>query len=202
MTVKRTIDGNTVRYVEYLTKYWKDSDVLSSSFFVDSGLQATFGSPVTTISNLHHLEGETVAVLADGAAHSDRTVADGAITLAREATTVTVGLAYEADGQTMRIEAGAADGTAQGKTKRIHQVVWRFFDTLGWKYGRDFDNLYEIQFRSAGDAMDSPPPIFTGDKFTNWPGGYDREGQLCFRHDQPLPATLVAIMPQVVTQDR
>jgi hypothetical protein len=202
LSVKRTIDGVTARHVEYMTPFWEEGDALADSFFVDAGLQTTFGSPVTSVSGLFHLEGETVAILADGATHPDKVVSNGAITLDREATTVTVGLSYAADGRTLRAEAGAADGTAQGKTKRLHRTTFRFWDTLGWKYGRDFDDLFDDFFRSGGDPMDSPPPIFTGDKSVNWPGGYDREGYVVFRHDQPLPATLVAIMPQLITQDR
>ena len=106
------------------------------------------------------------------------------------------------DGQLMRLDAGAADGTSQGKTKRITKVVFRFFDTLGFQFGVDEDNLDDIHFRSGGDLMDSPPPLFTGDKLENWPGGYDFNGQIFFRQSLPLPCTLVAVMPQVTTQDR
>jgi len=202
MIVKRTINGATARCVEVMTPFWKEGDTLSDSFFVDSGLQSTFASPVTTVSNLHHLEGETVSVLADGATHPDKIVVNGSITLDREATVVTVGLEYSATGRTLRAEAGAADGTAQGKTKRIHRVTFRLRDTLGWKYGRTLDDLFELPFRSAGDDMDEPPPLFTGDKTLDWPGGYDQEGYVAFSHDQPLPATLISIMPQLITQDR
>ena len=31
---------------------------------------------------------------------------------------------------------------------------------------------------------------------------YDTENQLCWRQDQPLPGTILAVMPQMVTQDR
>jgi len=35
-----------------------------------------------------------------------------------------------------------------------------------------------------------------------WPGGYEKEGYVWYVNDQPLPATIVAFMPQVTTQDR
>lgn len=201
MIVNRTINGTTKRYIEYLEKDYSQEDVVADAFFVDSGLTYS-GSAVTTISGLDHLEGETVAVLANGAAHPDCVVTSGAITLARSATKAQIGFACPATIVTQRINAGGADGTSQGKTKRITKVVIRFLRTLGAKAGFNTDNLDEIQFRSGSDPMDAPPPIFSGDKLLEWNGGYDFEGYITVSQQQPLPMTIVAIMPQVVTQDR
>ena len=68
--------------------------------------------------------------------------------------------------------------------------------------GPDFDNLDNVEFRSAGDPMDSPPPLFTGDKDIDWDGDYEVEANICWRQSQPLPLTVLAIMPQVTTQDK
>jgi hypothetical protein len=81
-------------------------------------------------------------------------------------------------------------------------VVIRFYNTLGAKAGPDASNLDEIQFRSGSDRMDAPPPLFTGDKLMDWPGGYDFDGYMMIKQTQPLPMTVVAIMPQVHTFDR
>jgi hypothetical protein len=201
LIVKRTVNGSTVRYVEYLEREYRDGDTQASCFYVDSG--ATYsGAPATTISGLTWLEGQTVQVLADGAAHPDRVVTGGAITLQVAASTVHVGLGYTSKIQTNRIEAGAADGTAQGKTKRINKCVLRFYNTLGAKAGPDADTLDELQFRSASDPMNQPPPLFSGDKLMEWPGGYDFDGYVMVEQVQPFPMTLVAVMPQVTTFDR
>lgn len=201
MIVRRTINGATKRYVEYLEREYQDGDTQSSAFYVDSGLTYN-GAPATTISGLSHLEGATVQVLTDGASHPDRVVTSGAITLQRASSVVQIGLGCPAVLQTTRIEAGAGDGTAQGKTKRITKVVFRFYNTLGAKVGPDADNLDDIQFRKPSDPMNQAPPLFTGDKLVDWPGGYDFDGYVMVRQDQPLPMTLVAIMPQVHTFDR
>jgi hypothetical protein len=50
--------------------------------------------------------------------------------------------------------------------------------------------------------MDAAPPIFSGDKLIEWNGGYDFDGYITIQQEQPLPMTVVAIMPQVITQDR
>lgn len=201
LIVKRTINGTTKRYVEYLESEYADGDLQADAFYVDCG--ATYsGAPATTISGLSYLEGETVQILADGAAHPDRVVTSGAITLQLSASKVQVGLGYVSTLQTNRINAGAADGTAQGKTKRINKMVLRFYNTLGAKAGPDENNLDELNFRSGSDLMDQPPPLFTGDKLMEWPSGYDFDGYIMVRQEQPLPMTVVAIMPQLHTFDR
>ena len=201
MIVKRTINGSTKRYVEYLEKEYQTGDAQADAFYVDSG--ATYsGSAATTISGLSYLEGKTVQVLVNGAAHPDCIVTSGAITLQIAATTAQVGLGYVSTLQTTRIDAGAADGTAQGKTKRINKVVIRFYNTLGAKAGPDANTLDQIEFRTGSSLRDSAPPLFTGDKLIEWPGGYDFDGYAMVRQDQPLPMTVVSIMPQVTTFDR
>lgn len=201
MIVRRTINGSSKRYVEYLEREYQEGDTKDSAFYVDCGLTYS-GTPATTISGLSHLEGKTVAVLADGAAHPDCVVTSGAITLQRSASKVHIGLAYESRLQTNRIEAGAGDGTAQGKMKRINKVVLRFYNTLGGEAGPNSDNLDQIEFRKGSDPMDASPPLFTGDKLIEWPSGYDFDGYIYVKQSQPLPMTLVAAMPQVTTFDR
>lgn len=160
------------------------------------------GAAATTISGLDHLEGETVSVLVNGATHPDREVVNGSITLVRPGTTVCVGLPYESNIATLNLEAGSADGTAQGKTKRIHRCTIRLYKTLGMKYGPKSDSLDILPFRTAADPLGNPPELFTGDKTFNWNGYYESEGKVYFRQDQPLPFTLLGVFPQLVTQDR
>ena len=201
MIVRRTINGQTKRYIEYLWPDFVDNNDIEDAFCVDCGL--TYDStPASTISGLDHLEGKIVSILADGAAHPNRTVESGSVTLQRASSVVHVGLPYLSLLQTMRPEAGAGDGTAQGKTKRINKMVIRFLATVGAKAGPDVDHLDEIQFRSGSALMDAPVPLFTGDKIMEWPGGYDFDGYMIVEQDQPLPMTVVALMPQLQTQDR
>ena len=201
MVVRRTINGVTKRYVEYLEREYREGDDQKDCYYVDSG--ATYdGAPADHISGLDWLEGQTVQILADGAAHPDRVVTSGAVTLQREASVVHVGLPYDSVLQTNRIEAGAGDGTAQGKTKRVNKVVIRFLNTLGALAGPDEANLDEIEFRSGSDPMDEAPPLFTGDKLVEWPDGYNFDGYVMVQQRQPLPMTVVAIMPQLHTFDR
>lgn len=203
MIVRRTINGQTKRYVEYMERDWIQVEgmVIQDAFFVDSGLSYN-GAPATTISGLSHLVGQTVQVLADGSTHPDCLVnGSGQITLQRAASVVQAGLACHARLKTMRIEAGAVQGTAQGKIKRITKTRVRVLDTLGGRVGPDENRLEWMMDRSSSDPMDSPPAVLTGDtREIPWPGGYELEGRVCIVQDQPLPMTVVAIMPELATQ--
>ena len=201
MVVKRTINGVTRRYVEYLNREWQTGDTQASAVYLDSSA-AYSGTATSAVSGLGYLEGQTVSILADGAAHPDRVVTGGSIILQVSASVVQVGLPYTSKMKTTRIEAGAADGTSQGKTKRINKVVVRFVNTLGGEAGPDENNLDDIQFRTPSSRMDAPPPIFSGDKLIEWPSGYDFDGYVMVQQAQPLPMTIVAVMPQLHTMDR
>lgn len=157
---------------------------------------------VTTLSGLSHLNGFTVDVLAYGTSHPQKTVASGSITLSRKTVYAHVGLPAPCTLKTMRIDAGGADGTSQGKLKRIHRINIRMLDTNAGYAGPDSDNLDEILFRAGSDLMDEPVPVYSGDKEIAWPNGYDNDGYCMFYSDVPLPATICAFMPQLVTQDR
>lgn len=201
MIVNRTIGGATKRYVEYMSKVWERGDVQEDAVYVDSALTYD-GVAATTISGLSHLNGETVTILADGAAHSSKVVAAGQITLDYEASVVQVGLGYNSDGELLRMDVGAADGTSMGKTQRIHRIAFYLHDSLGLQFGPSLTDLTRITFREADDDTGEAVPLFSGVKNELWPGGYTDDAHVCWRWDQPLPGTILAIMPQMHTQDR
>lgn len=200
LIVKRTIDGSTKRYIEKLTAIDFGSDV-KDAWHVDSGLQYD-GSATTTITGLDHLEGETVEVLADGFAVSGKTVSSGSITLDTAASKVTVGLPFTSTLQTMRIDAGGTEGTSQGKTKRIRDVTFRFFNTVAADVGPSEQNLDPISFRDSSLAATTATPLFSGDKDITFPSGYDSDGFIVIKQDQALPLTILAIFPRLQTFDR
>jgi hypothetical protein len=199
VAVKRTIDGATVRHIEYL-KPIEFGDDVENAFYLDSGLTYD-GSATTTISSLNHLEGETVSILADGATHADKVVTDGKITLDRSASKVHIGYGYTSTVETLRMEAGADDGVAQGKIKRIHGVTARFFKTVGAELGPDTNNLDRLPFRDSSMAMNQAVPLFTGDKEIYFPSGYENDARVIVRQSQPLPMTVLAIMRRSNTFD-
>ena len=200
VVVRRTIDGANVRHVERLKPIDFGTDV-TDAFYVDAGLTYD-GAATSTISGLDHLEGESVTILADGATHADKTVSSGSITLDRSVTKAHIGLGYDSILQTMRTDAGGTEGTAQAKNKRISDIDIRVLNSVGAKVGPSESNLDTVPFRTVHMAMDSPVPLYTGDKFIEFSGGYDNDGFVVVKQDQPLPLTILSIYPRLQTFDR
>ena len=198
--VKRTINGATKRYVEYLHDLNFDETDDTSFNYLDSQL-AYDGSATTTISGLSHLEGQEVSILADGATHPNKTVSSGGITLDRSATKVKVGLPFVSLLQTMRIDAGSQNGTSQSKTKRIYEITARLYESIGVEIGPDLDNMERIPFRSSANAMNSGVSVFTGDKDVEFRGNYETDGFIVVRQTQPLPLTILSLYPKLQTND-
>ncbi len=216
ISVKRTINGATIRHIEVFEGIWEgpyrndfenDADykvqVLEDqkdAFYVDCGLTYN-GAATTTISGLSHLEGETVKVWADGGLHSDKVVSSGAITLDYEASIVHVGLGYRHKYKSLKLAYGAAAGTAVAKTKIIQGVTFILLDTTTFKYGPTYDVITDMEFREATDPTDTPVPMFTGEREASLRGGWSKDSRIYLESDAPGPFYLLALAPEMKTNE-
>jgi hypothetical protein len=193
--IRRTVDGRVVRYIERLhSRFFTDA---ADAFFVDSGLTYD-GAPATVISGMWHLEGETVAILADGAEVAQQVVTDGAITLEVEASVVHIGLPITADMQGLPLAVEALSAFGQGAKRNLSEVWLRVKDSGGIKAGPTFDKLRELPARS-NEPYDSPPDLKNGIVRITLDNQWDENGQICIRQDQPLPVTISAMTLAVAT---
>ena len=143
---------------------------------------------VTTITGLAHLEGESVKIVGNGAVFPDKTVSGGSVTISSAVSEAYVGQGFSGVIKPSRPEFGTPTGTSQGRKKRANQVLVRLVNTTGIKINGD-----QIPFRSSADLMGSPPAAFTGDKkVMNL--GYDRDGFVEIRQEQPLDFHVVAVI--------
>jgi hypothetical protein len=200
MIVRRQIGGADKRYVEWLDEGHAEGDDIIDAWYVDCGA-AYEGPDVSSVSGLDYLEGQTVDVLADGSPQPQKVVVLGAIDVDPPAGKVIVGLPYRSVIGTMRRDEGSANGTAQGKLKNVNEIVVRFRETVGAKVGPSESKLDPVLFRDTSMPMTGPIPPFTGDKIVPYPGDWERDGRVYVVRDQPLPMTVVAIMPRLTTND-
>lgn len=177
-------------------------DIDSSGFGTYVASSGEVRELITSVSGLSHLEGQTVQVFTDGYAQTDKTVSSGGVTLDYPAAIVRIGLGYNSDAEMLRLESGSATGTALGKTRRIHRVGFLLHRSLNLKFGPSFDKLTTIQFTSGGDPMTQPPPLFSGIKSKEFTADYNFENYIAWRQDKPLPSTVLAVLPQMATEDR
>ena len=200
VVVSRTIpgvnNGNPVQYIErFHSRNFMTGGVadVTKAWFVDCGLQYA-GTPVATVSGLNHLNGANVVALADGNVISSLTVVNGQVTLPHPAATITVGLPYSADLQTLDLEIAAP--TMQGRRKKISAVTVRLENSRGLKVGYGSANLAEIKERT-NQAYGQAIPLTTGDERIIIPPDWNASGDLWVRQDNPLPATVLALIPEV-----
>lgn len=197
MTVRRTINGATVRYQEFIQFQDIRTTDRTDWFYVDSGLSYS-GVAVSTISGLDHLEGEEVVVWANGAEHPNRTVSGGSITLNRsDATKVQVGISYTPRLRTLRPDLDSG-GKGLGKQKALHNFSVLFYNSLGGQYATynqdtGLSPFYDLKLRTTTDDPSDSPGLFSGIKRFIAPGGYGTEAQLELRQNLPCPFTVVAL---------
>lgn len=206
VTVKRTINGVTKRYVEVFT-----AETITPFSWVHMDSAKTFTGPLTTVTGLDHLEGKTVAVVAGGDGHvvgdpysSDAakiiTVSGGSITLPSEELFIRVGLPYRGRIVPTRIDANLSTGTSQGRKRRISELCIRFFETIGGTYGtgftRDIENgiqMSEIPWRTTESYMDQGNLWQSGDIVVPWEDGAATQVDVQISQTQALPMTVLGI---------
>lgn len=196
MSVKRTINGSTRRYIEYLADPFEPTSATDKNAmgFVDCALQYS-GSSTTSLTGLFHLEGESVKVVGNGALMADATVSNGKITLASAVTVAWVGKAYTSRLRTLRPE-GAAQVTAQGKTKRIPRLTVRVHNSIGGTIGpADEGQMDDLVRRQLDDPMDASPPLFSGDVDCFIASDFDLAGRIAIVQSQPMPLDILSVMP-------
>lgn len=221
MIVKRTIDGNTTRYIEFGEYYYSgplredyDTEALwraavrtsqADAFYVDCGLTYS-GSATTTVTGLTHLEGETVKVLADGVPQPDKVVSSGSITINDAATKIHVGLPYTHKYESLKLASATSEGTGVGKVKIITSVGLILLDTAEFSMtttdyddvsGRRMHDLYTIRFDQDYYDPDDAVPLFTGEITPSTEGAYSRDARIYIEGDTPLPFTLLGLAPQM-----
>lgn len=196
LLVKRYVNGATVRYVEYLDRSWDiHSGATEDAYFVDGG--ATYdGTATLFITGLNHLRGETLQVRGDGVNLGSYTVSSaGKITLSSLVSVAQVGYAYNEDAERLPIDAGAVDGTSQGKIKRISDMRLRVYRSDPFQIAQDSASL-ETQTPSSGLYSGLWPE--NGKKIA-WPGGFDPETPVFIRQPNPGPLVVLAMMPVLET---
>lgn len=197
--IKRTINGQTKRYIEFLEADWDpESDDVEDQKYADSGLTYD-GTATTTITGLHHLEGATVKVLADGRYVGEKTVSSGGFSLDVAAAKVQAGLSYTATLQSMSL-------TNPGVIARIVKFFARLYATIGLKAGPSESSLETVMETNTTLSGASAP--FTGTKRVERGGKHSREeegdGQfMTIVHDAPTHCTVTGLIAdQVATTER
>lgn len=187
------------QYENVMLEKRNDNDVPEEQIYVDDGITIR-GSDIKEVTGLTWLEGETVAILADGNALPQQKVEGGKVTLSEKHgySVVHVGLPIDAVIKTLPIEFQMQDGSSISHKKRIGNLSVLFKNTRGGLYGLSEEKLDEIKWRDT-ETYGQPTKLFTGKKKIVLPAaGWDETQQLIIKQDAPLPMTVLAIVPEIV----
>jgi hypothetical protein len=191
--VRRTINGRTVRTIERMAS--REITTVADAFCVDCGAIYN-GTPAATISNLWHLEGQTVSILADGAVQPQKVVTNGTVTLQQPASRVYVGLPMTCDLQILPLVIEGAQALGQGQQKNVNRAYIRVDRSSGIAAGPNLSNLTLYKQRTT-EPYGSPPALKTGVCEILLNPSWNDDGQIWIRQSDPLPVTIVSVTLEV-----
>lgn len=158
----------------------------------------TMDAPISLVSGLNHIEGETVKVVADGNVLSDKVVTSGGITLDAPATRVYVGLKYKCTAQNLPLNVTSE--VVENKRKRVTALAVRIKDTRGLKSGASLSKLYPMK-EKTNQLYGEPIPLFSGMRHLLLEPHWNEEGQTFLVQDEPLPATVLGYVTETEIGD-
>lgn len=200
-SVKRTINGSTVRYLE---KWAEESKAQGAA---DNRIADSFVVTTTaglTMTGLTHLEGEAVVVWQDGVCPRDAsddpktyTVTGGQITLDTAIVSFAcAGLSYTATYKSAKGAVRDAQQMLLNQRQKIDTMGVVLADThhRGLKYGQDFTNMDDLPLVEAGTTV-TEGTIWTEydyDAFTV-NGTWSTDARICLKAVAPRPCTVLGI---------
>ena len=163
-----------------------------------------------TFGGLTHLNGKGVAILADGNVVSESgpegepvnfVVSGGSITLPDHAAVAHIGLPYTSDLETLRINVSGQE-TLNDKHKTVSSVTVVVDESRGiFASAGEGKELWELKQREFED-YNSPTEMLSDTGRINIPNDWDGQGQVFIRQVDPLPLTVLAIIPELTIAGR
>jgi hypothetical protein len=177
----------------YRVERW-DDDLL-----VDAGVRVTTGMPLTTVTGLAHLNGLTVAIVADGSVQPSATVTGGTVTLPRPAEQeVQVGLPFTVLVRPMPPEPRLPGDPMLGRKARIVRASMRVNAS-----GPFTCNGIVVDARRFGAApntpLTAPPRRLTGDARLSGLTGWQFRPTVDIAQSDPQPFQLLALSLDIAT---
>jgi len=197
--VKRTVNGSTVRYIERFANSHLSDDTIDQNHTITVDSCVTYdSSAATTITGLSHLEGQAVAVVADGVVVTGKTVSGGQITLSTAASVVNVGLQYYPIWESMNIESETKElGLSAGRKKQINRVAIGFIKSVGCTVGRSASYVSEIAFSTTTTPTTAKITWVTGAKHEIFKGDVDEDCRIYIKQTYPLPICIKYISAEI-----
>lgn len=158
----------------------------------------TLDPEYTTVTNLYHLEGQTVTALADGNVYQNLVVTNGVVTLPQAASRVTVGIPYKSIAKNLPLTVNGA--VVEGKRKRVTSMALRVLDTRGLKVGANLNELYQMRTQLA-QTLGISSPLYSGITHVTIEPIWSEDAQHYLVQEYPLPATILGYIMETDVGD-
>lgn len=200
-TVRRVVDGVTVRYRE---KWAMESEARGGELNKQADSFSIYdGTPKQIMTGLDYLEGKAVVVWGDGKDLGEYTVDTGSITLTEAVSKACIGLCYEARFKSAKLAYAAAGGTALTKVKTFSAVGLILANThmAGLQYGQSFDCLEDLPKLGPNDERLDKNHIYDELDMPDMEVDHEwsTDTRLCLRAKSPRPCTVLAAVIDVHT---
>lgn len=198
LQTRRTINGQTRRYIEVMQPYFTASDEdnpdATGAWFVDCGI--VYSGPATaTINGLAHLEGQQVLVSTPRGDIGRFTVAGGAVTLPQAVTYAVVGIPFAFETTSLPLDVQTQEGPSKGRIKSLPGAGLHVYQS-GPCFVSVNGGLKEPMFFNAAEQFDA----YRLTNGVDWaPIGQisEREIRVTVSGDHGLPFTLLDVVSEL-----
>lgn len=200
MTIKRTVNGSTVRYIERLAEFWRSEFTVQGQPVYAASALIYDGAATGTVTGLGHMTGESLGIWADGRDIGDATVVAGSLTLpySIEASEIVVGKRMSARGQGLRLsQIGNQDGTGLGRAVNIVEASVDLYESYGLKIGGLSKTDLMVFEADAELDPDAAMPLKTGMFSFPVDDSWHNTGVYVFETDSMYPFTVRAVSLKV-----
>ncbi len=196
MSVRRVINGSTVRYIERFRPRFKAGQSQSEAYFVDCGITYR-GASTTVVTGLSHLEGQSVVAVVDGRPLGPYTVASGQITVDEAGTVIHVGKGYNSELVTLTLSY-EAEGYGTGVEKNISAVFIATRQSSGITAGPDFDHLRSM-VSPVDELLGDVPVLQDGVHQIDLDNAWSPDSAVYIRQAIALPASITGLAVDFVS---
>jgi hypothetical protein len=189
--VRRLIDGESKRYVEYFEIFLPEEPLTGQmGCYLDCAKIFTFETPTAVLTGLEHLQGREINVVGDGGDLGTFTVEDGEVTLPVAVSTAVAGLPFTSRARPLPPDLPQA-GSIRTRQKRVVQASVLVHDALGLTVAGQ--SLPTVQSGMPAGQGQAP--------YSGWlevtPMGWDKDGQVVIESSAPFGAVLLAYIGSI-----
>lgn len=204
VVVKRTVNGNTVRYIEMIEAPFDSAagDDSTLAPYLDSNVKYDGAGTTTLSSGFDHLRGETCDIVVNGIHQGTIDVPEaGSLTIPNglTATKVVLGYRYEPRIKMLPPPVTNPDGTLIGRKKMIPEATLSVFETSkssGIEVGfvRDSTDYFVSLYPEVVDfSVPTAPDVVSERMKVELEDTWGEESQLEIKITKPYPCTILSV---------